>query len=112
MLNQRLNAARKIAEALIPSETDIEAAIASTSRLVAAIVEGRAGTNLPVSIGQDSLAALNATITGLITARASIAAAHASLAQDRINAGLRAYGMGDVSDCPSTAQLSLVEAGR
>ena len=112
MLNVRLNAARKIAETLIPSETAIETAIASTSRLIAAIAEGRAETKLPVSMGQDSLAALGATMTALIDARATIAAAHAALAQDRVNAGLSAYGMGDVSDCPSTAGLVLVEEAR
>jgi hypothetical protein len=112
MLNVRLNAARKVAEALIPSEEDIETAIASTSRLIAAIAEGRAETKLPVSMGQGSLAALSATMAALIDARERIAAAHAALAQDRINAGLRAYGMGDVSDCPSTGRLSLVEEAR
>ncbi|GAA3894382.1 hypothetical protein GCM10022276_11930 [Sphingomonas limnosediminicola] len=112
MLNVRLNAARKIADALIPSEADIETAIASTSRLIAAIAEGRAETNLPVAMGQDSLAALSATMAALIEARGKIATAHQALAQDRIDAGLRAYGMGDVSDCPSTGALGLVEMSR
>ncbi len=112
MLNVRLNAARKIAEALVLSETDIETAIASTSRLMAAIAEGRSETNLPVAIGQGSLAALSATMTALVEARGRITTAHAALAQDRIDAGLRAYGMGDVSDCPSTGSLALVEASR
>ena len=34
MLNERLTAARRIADALGPAEADIEAAIASTSRLI------------------------------------------------------------------------------
>lgn len=109
MLNVRLSAARKIAEALMPSEADIETAIASTSRLIAAIVEGRHETNLPVAMGQDSLAALSSTMAALVQARGAIAAAHAALAQDRIDAGLRSYGMGDVSDCPPpSARLSLI----
>jgi hypothetical protein len=109
MLNVRLSAARRIAEALIPSEADIDAAIASTSRLIAAIAEGRDKTKLPVSMGQESLNALTITMSSLIAARSSIAEAHAALAQDRIDAGLRTYGMGDVSDCPPTAGLTLVE---
>ena len=112
MLNKRLSVARKIAENLIPSETDIEAAIASTARLIAAIAEGRGQTNLPVAIGQDGLDALSATMASLIGARRQIATAHAALAQDRVDAGLSAYGMGDVSDCPKTARLSVVDAAR
>jgi hypothetical protein len=112
MLNARLNAARGIAEALIPSETDIETAIASTSRLIGAIATARAQTNVPISMCQESLAALSGTMTALIDARRTIVAAHLALAEDRVNAGLRAYGMGDVSDCPSTAGLSLVEGQR
>lgn len=111
MLNTRLTAARRIADALIPSETDIDTAIASTSRLIGAIAEARADTNLPIALGQDSLAALSGTMTALVEARARVGAAHAALAADRIQAGLAAYGMGDVSDCPKTAaELSLVEA--
>jgi hypothetical protein len=92
MLNSRLTAARRIAEALVPSEADIESAIASTSRLIGAIAEARAGTKLPVAMGQESLAAL---------------------ARDRVHAGLSAYGMGDVSDCPpASAELKLVDGER
>lgn len=110
MLNARLTAARKIAEALIPTETDVETAIASTSRLIGAIAQARAQTNLPVALGQDSLAALSLTMTALVDARAQIAAAHAALAKDRVDAGLRAYGMGDVSDCPpASGSLRLVQ---
>jgi len=112
MLNTRLNAARRIAEALVPSETDIESALASTSRLIGAIAEARANTNLPISLGQESLAALGTTVTALIDARAAIAAAHAALAKDRVDAGLGAYGMGDVSECPKTASLSIVDDQR
>jgi hypothetical protein len=109
MLNVRLNAARRIAEALIPSESDIDTAIASTSVLIAAIAEGRANTKLPITLGQNSLAALTVTMTSLVAARGSIAEAHAALSEDRVTAGLRAYGMGDVSDCPPVGRLALVD---
>ena len=113
MLNTRLNAARRIAEALIPSEAHIETAIASTSRLMGAIAEARSNTNLPISMGQDGLAALSATMAALVDARAQIGAAHAALAQDRVDAGLAAYGMGDVSECPKTENgLSVVQPSR
>lgn len=112
MLNTRLTAARRIAQALIPSEADIETAIASTAQLIGTIVQARAETNLPVSMGQDSLAALSATMSALVEARGNIAAAHEGLAQARVDAGLRAYGMGDVSECPPSARLKLVEEAR
>ncbi len=103
MLNTRLTAARRIANALMPTEADIETAIASTSRLIGTIAEARAATGLPVAMGQDSLDALSTTLSTLVTARAQIGAAHAALAKDRVDAGLQAYGMGDVGECPPVA---------
>jgi hypothetical protein len=114
MLSQRLNAARRIADALVPTEINIEGAISSTSRLIDAIVEGRRETGVAITLGQDSLIALGGALSGLLQARADIAAAHSALAKDRVSVGLGAYGMGDVSDCPkATASLALVaEADR
>jgi hypothetical protein len=103
MLNQRLTAARRIADALGPAEADIDAAIASTSRLITAIAVCREQARVPVTTGQSSLAALSGVVQGLIDARGGIAEAHAALARDRIEAGLGAYAMGDVGDCPSTS---------
>ena len=109
MLNSRLNAARRIASALIPSESDIETAIASTARLVLTIAEAHSEAKVPIAMCQDSLAALSTTIARLTEARAAIADAHAALAADRINAGLSAYGMGDVGECPpASGSLTLV----
>jgi hypothetical protein len=112
MLNTRLTAARRIAEALVPSEGDIDTAIASTAQLIGTIAQARSETNVPLSMCQDSLAALSATMAALVEARCRIAAAHEGLAKARVEAGLRAYGMGDVSECPPSAGLKLVEEGR
>ncbi|HEX5258592.1 MAG TPA: hypothetical protein VFW35_07415 [Sphingomicrobium sp.] len=110
MLNQRLQAAHRIANALIPAEADIDAALASTSRLAAAVAEGRRETRLPIAMCQESLVALAKASQALVEARAAIGAAHASLAEDRVNAGLKAYGMGDLGDCPpTTGELKLVD---
>jgi hypothetical protein len=100
MLQKRLNAARTVADALGPAETDIETAIASTGRLITAIVDARREAGVAISLGQDSLGALGKTLEDLVAARGNIIVAHAALAEDRIGAGLSAYGMGDVSDCP------------
>jgi len=52
-------------------------------------------------------------MNSLIEARASIGQAHVALAKDRTNAGLDAYGMGDVSDCPpASGSLRAVEDHR
>jgi len=112
MLNTRLTAARAIAEGLGPSEADIESAIASTSRLIGAIARARTHTKLPIALGQDALVALSTTMAALVEARESIGRAHAALAKDRVQAGLQAYAMGDVSDCPPAEGLTVVEPQR
>lgn len=100
MLNQRLTAARKIAGELFPAEQDIDSSILRTAALIKAIVEGRRDAKVPITMGQESLASLVAALNGLVDARAQIGRAHTALAQDRLDAGLRAFGMGDVSECP------------
>lgn len=111
MLNQRLTAARKIAEALATAETDIETAVSSTSRLITAISEGRLESRVRFAITQESLGALIGTLEALITARSNAVDAHAALARDRIDAGLRTYAVGDVGDCPDpSARLTVVNS--
>lgn len=113
MLNARLTAARRIADALVPAEADIESAISSTSILMGVIAEGRRETRVAPSIGQKSLGALTKSMVALVEARERILAAHAALAEDKIAVGLRTYGMGDLGDCPPTSgSLKLVEQKR
>jgi hypothetical protein len=103
VLNDRLAAARAVASHLIPTEDSIEDAIVSASRLAIAIVEGRREARLPVTAGQESLAAVALTSEALIQARLQIGLAHAALAEDKIKIGLGARGMGDWGECPKTA---------
>jgi hypothetical protein len=113
MLKARLNAARSVASALVPAEDDLEVAIASAASLIGTIIDARREAAVAISVGQDALAQLGDTLQGLIRARGTIASAHAALARDRIELGLKAYGMGDVSDCPpASGSLTLVEDGR
>lgn len=106
MLNDRLTAARRIAGELFPLERELEATFLRTNRLMTAIVEGRIVTNMPIGTGQESLAELAGATALLVEARARIAAAHASLAQERLAAGLRQFGMGDVNECPPATKPS------
>lgn len=109
MLNQRLTVARKIAEALATAEADIETAVSSTARLISAIAEGRRESGVRFGMSQGSLSALSETLEALVQARSNALDAHAALAQDRIDAGLRTYAVGDVGDCPDpSATLTLV----
>jgi hypothetical protein len=100
MLNDRLNAARKIAGELFPLERDLESTFLRATRLSAAIIEGRRDARMAITAGQESLAELAAASALLIEARARIASVHAALADERLNAGLRTFAMGDVDECP------------
>ena len=100
MLNDRLTAARRIASELFPLERELDAAFLRANRLSTAIVEGRIATRMPIGTGQDSLSELASLSALLVEARARIAAAHAFLAEDRLNAGLRQFAMGVVDECP------------
>ena len=99
-MNDRLSCARRIAAELFSLERELDTTLVRTSRLTTAIVEGRSAARMPITTGQESLAELAAATSLLVEARSRIAAAHASLAGERINAGLRAYAMGDVDECP------------
>ena len=113
MLNDRLTAARQIAAELFPLEADLESTVLGINRLSTAIIEGRRAARLPISVGQSSLSELAAANALLVEARARVAAAHAALAEERINAGLRQYAMGDVDECPPAgAALRSVEQDR
>lgn len=111
MLNERLTAARRIASELFPLERDLDATFLRLNSLTSAIVKGRAAARMPIATGQSSLAALAAASALLIEARAQVAAAHAALAEERLNAGLRQYAMGDVDECPPppSGRVHLVE---
>ena len=110
MLNQRLTAARRIAAELFPLERDLDSTFLRLNRLTTSIVEGRIEARMPITTGQSSLDELAAAANLLIEARRRVAAAHATLAEERLNAGLRQYAMGDVDECPpARGALTAVE---
>lgn len=101
MLNDRLTAARRIAAELFPLERELETTLLRANRLTTAIVEGRIAARMPITAGQVSLSELACATALLVEARARVAGAHASLAEERLNAGLQQYAMGDVNECPA-----------
>lgn len=112
MLKERLNAAHKIASALRPAETDIDTAIASISRLIATVAESRRDARVGFNLCQESLAQLGQAMIGLTSARSNVVNAHAALAKDRIDAGLRTVAIGDVGDCPPASGTLAVVGGQ
>lgn len=107
MLNQRLNAARKVADELYPAETNLDEAILHASRLAIAVIEGRRGARLPLDTGQKGLALMSRATSKLIAARSDIIEAHVAFRATQEEIGLRSVAFGDVYESPDkkTAQL-------
>lgn len=95
MLNQRLSAARKVATSLFDAENRIDAAISSTTALIATILEARADAKLPAVIGQEALDSLGAAVNSLLQSRRQVVEAHAGLDVARTQIGLEAIAWGD-----------------
>lgn len=106
MLNQRLTAAKSVFAELVPTEELIEDAIVRNARLTIAIVEGRQSARLPITTGQESLAAISEVHAALVQARAQIGSAHAALARDKVDIGLGTRAMGDWGECPDIKSQS------
>ena len=107
MLNQRLAAARKVADELLPAEADLDNAILHASRLAIAVIEGRKTAKLPLDTGQEGLALMARAASKLVDARGDIIAAHVALRDTKDGIGLRAVSFGDIHESPENrAQLS------
>lgn len=107
MLNQRLAAARKVADELLPAEADLDNAILHASRLAIAVIEGRRSARLPLNVGQEGLALISRAATKLIDARADIIDAHVAFRQTQDEIGLRTVSFGDVHPSPDTKTAEL-----
>jgi hypothetical protein len=103
MLNDRLTAARSIAAELMPLERELDDTIQRLQRLTSAIIDGRRRSRMPIVTGQMSLAELAEANSKLVQARAHVVKAHASLADERIKAGLSVYAIGDFDECPKAS---------
>jgi hypothetical protein len=100
MLNQRLAAARKVADELLPAEADLDNAILHASRLAIAVIEGRRSAKLPLNTGQEGLAFMSRAAAKLIEARGDIMAAHVALRETQHEIGLRTVSFGDIHESP------------
>ncbi len=110
MLNQRLTAAKAVANELFPAETDLENALLHTARLTIAVVEGRRSARLPITTGQEGLTRVARATACLVEAREQIGAAHAAFRETQIEIGLRAVSFGHLWECPENKSELLPEA--
>ena len=111
MLNQRLQAAREIAEQLIAAERAIDNAVAQVAALTACMPLARMEANIAANVGHEALVRTAGSMTSLIDARREIIAAHEALAEAKELVGLRtvAVGGGMYKGPPKVEGLSLVK---
>ena len=100
MLNQRLRAAKVVADQLLPAETDLDNAILHASRVAIAVIEGRRSAKLPLNAGHDGLAHMSRAAAKLIDARGEIIAAHVAFRETQKDIGLRTVSFGDIHESP------------
>lgn len=100
MLNHRLAAARRVADELLPTEFNLDAAILHASKLAIAVIEGRKEAKLPLNTGQEGLALMSRAAARLVEARGEIMAAHIAFRQTQDEIGLRAVSFGDIHESP------------
>ena len=110
MLNNRLAAARLIAERLNACENAIDDALISAAELTSATPLARRTANVSAVVGQDALALTGAAMAALHEARAKMVAAHQAFADVRDQVGLRPHMTGDMWKLGGKAELTVVES--
>ncbi|WP_338503994.1 hypothetical protein V6R86_09290 [Sphingomonas kaistensis] len=108
MLNKRHEIAQTVANALLPAERNLDAAIVNNAQLTIAVVEGRTAARLPLTTGQAGLELVAQATANLVQARGFLAQAHAEFRKTQREIGLDAFSYGDVAECPEPRALRLV----
>jgi len=88
MLNDRLSAARKVAQTLIPAERNLDASLRSNAELTLAMLAAREEARLPLSIASDALRHNADANVALAQAWSSIALVHGALRAAQRDVGL------------------------
>jgi hypothetical protein len=96
MLNNRLTAARMLAEKLTACENAIDDALISAAELTSVAPLARRTANVSPTVGQDALALTGEALAALHEARAKMVAAHHAFAEVRDEMGLKTRMGGDV----------------
>jgi len=96
MLNNRMAAARIVAQALNGSENAVDDAIVSVADLTRAFAEARRVANVSPVVGQEAVALTAEAFAALQLARAKMIQAHGALAEVRDGIGLKEHASGDL----------------
>jgi hypothetical protein len=96
MLNERLAAAKLVAEKISALENAIDDALVCAADLTAATPVARRSAKLSPVVGQDAVALTGEVMAALHTARAKIVAAHGEFATVRDQIGIKPSMTGDL----------------
>lgn len=96
MLNNRLAAAKMVAEKLFALEDAIDAALICAGELSAAAPQARKHAKLSACVGQDAIARTGEAVAALYAARAHIVGAHGQYADVRDQIGIKPNMTGDL----------------
>jgi hypothetical protein len=105
MLNDRLSAARKVAQSLIPAERNLGASLRSNAELTLAMLAAREEACLPLSVASDALRHNAEANVALVQAWSSTALLHGALRAAQRDIGLDGFTawFGDQLPCDEGA---------
>ena len=109
MLNQRIEAARPIAKKINEVEKSLNLTMVQIGELMSSIASARLapGTRFSLTAGMDASEKLIAAAAQTARCYRDVVEAHADLAKDQEDAGLRTVSWGDGLECPPVqAELS------
>jgi hypothetical protein len=114
MRNERVRAAKIVADHLGPAEADIDSAMTSLAALTTALLTARAEANLSHCIGQEAFNNVGEATALLFQVRSKIVDAHQCLHQVQKDIGLRETSFGPCQpwllEAPATAAQSNIVA--
>lgn len=102
MLNQRIEAARPIAKKINEVEKSLNLTMIQMGELMSSIAAARMapGTRFSLTAGMDASEKLIAAAARTARSYREVVEAHAHLAEDRNEAGMRTVSWGDFQECP------------
>jgi hypothetical protein len=103
MLKARLSAAEKVAEQLIPTEADIDNAIASLMALSTTLMTAHEEANLSRMVSRGAFESLGEAVALMFQVRGKLLETHNRLTETREQIGLRTVGFGAWQSCPKMA---------
>jgi hypothetical protein len=103
MLKTRLRAAEKVAEQLIPTEANIDSAIASLMSLSTTLMTAHEEANLSRMVSREAFDSLGEAVALMFQVRGKLLETHNRLTATREQIGLRTVGFGAWQSCPPMA---------